>query len=531
MGFLYVKTEDGRKKPSVFIWLILLAILLIVSIFLVTNTRDTGLAEITGNTKQKQEQEQPVPVEKGESKKAMEGMDAETTNEMSQQIDRETDENNGYLPPDREKAIAEKFKNIAEERKKANFQPSVQERMNKLSRPDPTPTPQPREETEQPKLVGYKTLNQRLGEGGDGNRAVSSNRPIDFGEVPAAWANQTDNNVTTIVDQGNQKAPMKNFLPLGTFIACVLDGDIVTSALSSHIWATVVIDVTFRRQLQLPKGLVRLRGTTGTEPVQNVVDIVFDTMVFSDGTELALSGFAYSAFDPRYPHRFRTRGIPGEIIVPPMWVKLRSLIYSAALGASDAYIQNYINENTTTDNNFTTTPVIDPVTGQVTTQIQETQTNPVNANIGATVGLSAAQSALTDLVKDVQKDAEKYKPYLIVEKGTPFFVQLDNTINIDSRQMNGTAIAAEEKLKHDFEMSKRGVPMPNRTETYPPGDARAKYTGADRSDGGPGTTNPLSAITAGLNAIQNSQQAPYTNPAGTQEAGTPNIDTMLKNLQ
>lgn len=486
MGLLYVKTEDGRKKPSVWVWLTLLGILLGVSIFFVTNTRETGLDELTGSTKQAKAEKAPIPVEKTESEKAGGDMDAQTRNEMEAQIQRETEENNGFLPKNRKDQIEEKFREVANERAKANFQPSTENRLTKLNRPDPTPAPTPKKDTEKTERAGYKTLAERLGgkggSGGGGGGGGSKGKAIDFPE-PKNGADKTETKVQGPDEKawGKEKR-LKNFLPMGTFIPCVLDGDIVTSTLTSSVWANVVIDVTFRRQLQLPKGLVKIRGTTAIEPTQDVVDVVFDTMLFSDGTELPISGFAYAAFDPRYPHRFRTRGIPGEIIVPPMWIKFQSLVLAAALGASDAYIQNYIAENSNSSSTWTPISVPNGTNGTTTTWAQ-TQGNQVNNQIWPTIGLTAAQGALTLLVNDISKDAEKYKPYLIVDKGTPFFIQLESTVDIDSRRINGYAISKDEELKRNIELAKQGVPMPDNKQIYPPGDARAKYTGQAGTEG------------------------------------------------
>lgn len=547
MGLLYVKTEDGRKKPSVFVWLGLLGVLLGVSIFLVTNTRETGLDELTGNTKRAKEEKAPIPVEKAESKKADEIMDTQTRNEMDTQIQRETNENNGFLSQDRRLQIEEKYRQLAQERARANFQPTTGNRITKMQRPDPTPTPAPSADKEKIERPKYKTLAERLAEvggksGGKPSAGGTSGKSLDFAR-PKNGADATPLMTTNTPTGDKTPGAVRNFLPLGTFIPCVLDGDIVTSDLASHVWANVVIDVTFRRQLQLPKGLVKLRGKTALEPTQDVVDVMFDTMVFSDGTELPIMGFAYAAFDPRYPHRFRTRGIPGEIIVPPMWVKLQSLILSAALGASDAYIQNYINENTSTPSTWVNQPVINPTTGQVTTQMVQQQGQPVNNQIGATIGLSAAQSALEDLVQTVQRDAEKYKPYLIVEKGTPFFIQLDSTVNIDSRRVNGYALFKEEEMRRNIELAKQGVPMPDTKEVYPPGDARAKYSGLAGSQSNQPEMAALQNAQASINnaraAANNQQQTPTAGGAlgtsggapGASGAGVNNLQQLLRSMQ
>lgn len=484
MGLLYVKTADGRKKPSLWVWLFLLAVLLGGSIFLVTNTKETGLQEMTGTTKARLEERAPIPIERDESDKSAgsSSMDAETINAMKAQIALEKEQGGGYLDSGREQQIINKYEREYENKQASNFRPTVDERLRRMQEADepeepaPTPTP-PQTET----VERYRTLGERLASENI-SPSQRSNSVREFGSPPE----RTPPEDIPKSPQGNISSTdwteASNLLPLGTFVPCVLDGDIVTSDLTSHVWANVVLDVTFRRQLQLPKGLVRLRGQTATQPVQDVVDVIFDTMVFSDGTELPMSGFAYGAFDPRYPHRFRTRGIPGELIIPPLFIRLQGLLYTAALGASEAYVQNYVNENTQTQTTYTPVPIVNPTTGETTYQIVQNQGQPVNNQIGGTIGLGAAQGALEELVGRAQDDLDKYRPYLIVEKGTPFYVQLDTTLDLSKRRVNGTAIAREERLKRDLELQKQGVPMPmQEPAVFPPGDARSKYSGAQRT--------------------------------------------------
>jgi hypothetical protein len=230
-----------------------------------------------------------------------------------------------------------------------------------------------------------------------------------------------------------------------------------------------------------------------------MVDIHFDVMLFSDGTELPINGFAYATFDPRYPTRFKVRGIPGEMIVPPLYVKLQGLVYSAALGASDAYIQNYANENTSTPSTFTTVPTINPITGQMESVIQEQQGQPINNNIGGTVALSAGQAALTEWVEEAKKDLEKYRPYVVIEKGTPIFVQLEETVDVSRRMVDGVAIA--EAIAAEGGGIRMGGRDPN--GSYAPGDARSKYSGlAER--GADGITGDIATTSANfLKQLQN----------------------------
>lgn len=476
MGFLYVKTTDGKKRASVWVWVFLLCIMLGASIFFVTNKRETGMTQMI----QGKEGSNNVVTKKiamDETRKNTENMDAEAVNKMNEQIAREEEENGGWISAERKTEIRDKYIAETTGKQSANFNPSVDKRLEGFLEPDAPPAPAPAPEAQSQEMpTSYMTLADRLkAEGIETKASGSKTRATEFANKKET-KEEKERNINRERRGGSQQVEkVTNLLPMGTFIPCVLESDIVTSDLTSHVWATVVLDVTFRRQLQLPKGLVKLRGKTASEPVQNMVDIYFDVMLFSDGTELPIEAFAYAAFDPRYPTRFKVRGVPGEMIVPPLYVKLQSLVYAAALGASDAYIQNYINENTTTPNTFTTVPQINPVTGQVSSVIQQQQGQPVNNAIGDTIALSAGQSALEDLAEKAKEDLEKYRPYVIVEKGTPIFVQLDKTLNVSKRMMNGVEVAKA----LEAEMAATGKrPTAPGSNIFAPGDARAQYTGS-----------------------------------------------------
>ena len=484
---MYVKTSDGRKKLSVWVWIIILITLLGISLALIYAPEETGLSTMSRDSSQPDAAPMDSVITDGITENSL---DPETNQLMEDQLRQETAMNNGYLDPTRETEIREKYALMAES-KKSNFTPSIGDRLKNMDKPDEKVEddvkPGAIQDPGLRKTTTYKTFAERLAEQSENGNPANNpqNQPqgkgsFEFGK-PTVVANTrvAPGVATTAQAQAQAQNKITNILPLGTFIPCALDGDVITNTLQSHVWANVVVDVTFRRQLQLPKGLVRLRGTTASEPVQNVVDIVFDTMVFSDGTELPISGFAYSAFDPRYPHRFRTRGIPGEMILPPMWVKAQALIYTAALGASDAYVQDQMNRNNQQVSQSTPIPIIDPTTGNTTFGFNQQQ-NQENANLGQTLGLGFGQSALSKLVDELLKDLEKYKPYVIVEKGTPFFVQLDQTVNVDARQINGTAIAREAQAQRN-----QAAGIAPTAPVYAPGDARAGYTGYAPSAGSP----------------------------------------------
>jgi hypothetical protein len=538
MGFLYVKTSDGRKKPSVWVYIILLILALGGSLALILSRGESGLDQLNGRTKQQIADSGPAPFQKVETDKASDTRDAATQNKINEQIRKETNENGGYISNERVKEIERKWEDQYKVNESSNFKPTVNKRIESFENSENVDLKTKKEATTKKKADHYMTLAERLKEEGMKPEQGGKNQPIDFKGV----AKIGTNSVSLEPDTSTNSTPGKpkdyytnhdwtsasNILPLGTFIPCVLDGDVVTTDLQSHVWGNIVLDVTFRRQLQLPKGLVRIRGTTGRTPVQNVVDIFFDTMVFSDGTELPISAYAYGAFDPRYPGRFRTRGIPGEIIVPPMYVKLQSLLYSAALGASSAYIQNYVNQNTTTPSSFQTTPTIVPGIGGISAQnvIQQVQGQPVNNKIGATAALSAGQSALQDYVADLKKDLQKYQPYVVVEKGTGFYVQLDKTVDVSMRRVNGTELTKEEEAKK----YNGGKPAAPKEEVFAPGDARAKYTGYSPSSDSDSAVNPAGGAGASK-AAASAIGASYANQLNQIASGGSGAPPTMNQLQ
>jgi hypothetical protein len=482
MGLLFVKTADGKKKPSVWVYLFILLLVIGASAFFMVGDRVTGFDKVLKTDKAVEADMQtgddaPPLIDMEQSNIEQDGLDAEAVNAMNKQVAREKGENNGWISEDRIREIKEKYQEETKQRTLSNFQPTVGDRLADFEDAPPPPPPVLPENIEKvDKPQRFMTLQERLAAEGIESGSTGGDSSSEFGipEKVEEQQKKMENTRLGIPETLSGDEKMKNILPLGTFIPCVLESDIVTTDLQSTVWATVVLDVTFRRQLQLPKGLVRLRGKTASEPVQNMVDIYFDAMLFSDGTELPIEAFAYAAFDPRYPNRFKIRGVPGEMIVPPLYVKLQGLVYSAALGASDAYIQNYINENTTTPTSFQTVPTVNPITGQVETVIQEQQGAPVNNNIGGTVALSAGQAALTEWVEEAKQDLEKYRPYVVVEKGTPIFVQLEATVDVSKRAVNGVAKAQAEAMANGG-MRMGGI---NPAENFAPGDARAKYTGS-----------------------------------------------------
>lgn len=293
----------------------------------------------------------------------------------------------------------------------------------------------------------------------------------------------------------------QNFLPLGTYIPAILLEDIITTDLQQYVTVSVAQDVTFRKRLQLPKGAVSLRGRVAAEPVQNVVDIHFDVMIFADGTELPCSGVAYSALDIRYPDRFRTRGVPGEIVTPPLYVKAKALYYTALAGGLESYLED--TQNQTPISNGRGDIVINPPPDSGNFQEFFGERNPRYVERALARGTADTVNLIKD---DLQADLEKYRPYLKIEKGTPFFIQLEQTVNLDARTVNGLAKAQERERQLQQSTGLRSLD-PNLS--YPPGDARATYQPLLNPQGFSNTQNTL-ALPPGRNSTNTNGNTPVS---------------------
>jgi hypothetical protein len=262
-----------------------------------------------------------------------------------------------------------------------------------------------------------------------------------------------------------------------------------------------------------------------------MLDIQFDLAVFSDGTELPLTGFAYSAFDIRYPNRFRVRGLIGKLIVPPLFIQLKDLLYSVAGGVAQAYAQNYNQQQQQSSINYNGNPQINPVTGQVTGGTTNgSQTNPYNQNVAGTLLATGGATAVNSYTQqEIQKDLEKYKPYIQIEKGTPLWVQLDEAVNVANRKLNGYALHEQEIMENRMSLVAKGyLPASSlQTDNYPKGDARFRYDGSQTQVNNlpapveTATTRAGTGTLAQTNAQLNAMQAALVQLAQSQGANPP----------
>lgn len=520
MGFWVSKNSEG--KPGIGFGVIFLVGAFIVAGAYLFMTGTPGIASNQAPTQAKE----GSPIQRSETKLTSQ---EEIPAELARARDREKQiarEQSGFLRPEdlekRQQEIDEKYQRLAEAQRKSGALRSS-ERLTQFDQPDATPTPTQEKVATAPTYEGYLTLDERLqAEGktiqGDGAGQTSSAITLQPGRIkpPSRTTDSIGNpgDTTQITNTGPGEKPVNNsnLLPTGTWIPCTLDQDVISTDLRSQIWVTVVQDVTFRRQLQIPQQLVKLRGTAAVEPVQNLLDIQFDLAVFADGTELPLSGNAYSAFDIRYPNRFRVRGIVGKLNVPPLFIQLKNLVYSVAGGVSQAVAQNYTQGQTQQQQNFQGNSNVNPLTGQITGgETQGTTSNPRNQNIAGTLLAEGGANAFETYTQtEIAKDLERYRPYVEIQKGTPLWVQLDSGLNLDARQLNGLNIAREEQAQRELQLVAAGYLSPDALlqDNAPKGDAGYRYDGGQRSN--PALVSSNGPIPPGM----------ANNPANLQQAQT-----------
>lgn len=241
-----------------------------------------------------------------------------------------------------------------------------------------------------------------------------------------------DNNTNSAIrkniffDEGDTNL---NFLPRGTYIPVVLLEDVRTTDLRQMVSVLVADDVYFRKQLQLPKGAVKIQGYASLSPTQDSVDIIFDNMLFADGTELPIAAVACNGMSPLHPKSFKTRGIKGNLVTPPFYVQAKSAYYQALLSGGTNYLadtsRNYNQSNINGDGN--TVDTNNTLSGSEITK---------RALVAGTVKM------LEKRQETALEDMSKYRPYVEVQKGAAFFVQLQETTNLKARTINGVAKAS-----------------------------------------------------------------------------------------
>jgi hypothetical protein len=319
---------------------------------------------------------------------------------------------------------------------------------------------------------------------------------------------------------------LPNFLPLHVApIPCVLVDNIKTGALKQRVRALICQDVIYAYRVQLRAYSAMLLGEVASEPIGDTLDIHFDTMVFADGSELPISGTAYSPEDPRYPGEGNHRGVHGTLVTPPLYTKILSWLGNAAESGLQQYLADSQNlqpsygYGAANNSQFpsgaqtgttTTTTVTDPKTGKqtVTTTQDFSAPNNLNPNYRSRIAVAAGSSAASQLNQELQSTLQKYKPYVTVDRGYPVWVDLDQTINISARRRNGVLHAQ----LTEAEAEGRSTALPQQPY-YPPGDARdnsaQQVTNPQLSSGlvnNPNIVNPT-AVPNGVNTASNNNNA------------------------
>jgi hypothetical protein len=199
-----------------------------------------------------------------------------------------------------------------------------------------------------------------------------------------------------------------NFLPKGQLIPIVFETNVTTLDLSGMVEMQVDENVKFNGDvIRLPYG-TKLYGTASTKNVADRIAVTVDTIVFTDGTELAIDGVVLD--EDSQP------GVRGYYVPQPPGVQAFPYVTGALTGALQALVQQQ----------------------QVVTQSPlGVSTQSQNPNSLKTVAYSAGQQALTDaFTKEQTMLDQRYPPYVIVKRGSTAYVQLSSALDLNARRIN-----------------------------------------------------------------------------------------------
>lgn len=214
--------------------------------------------------------------------------------------------------------------------------------------------------------------------------------------------------------QFSSAGPIKvssNSVPTGTSIPVVMAGNAFSSSLRQRVWAITERDVYFRRQLQLPKG-VMLGGFIAQEPTRDLIDVTFDIMVFPDGTELAFSGFAKNPKVPGRPFLEGVRGLYGEFVDTPLTVELLPILARFGKGWGESSVEN------------AGTIIVD---GK-----PEERSNSQRVTEGVGAAFDRIETRLDNYL-------QRFEPYVMLKKGQPFLIELESTVDFSKRRLAGAS--------------------------------------------------------------------------------------------
>jgi hypothetical protein len=230
-----------------------------------------------------------------------------------------------------------------------------------------------------------------------------------------------------------------NSVPTGTRIPVVLINNVISSTLDQRVWAITAKEVVFRKQVQLPAG-VMLGGHVGSTPVRDQVDVTFDLMVFPDGSELRFLGFGVNGYNPMYPGLEGMRGLADKYFEPPLWSEFLPILLEGLAGYADVRF---------------------PASAVVSTDAVDQQFDP------KTQVYKGINSAAKKMQEKILVYLERYAPYVQLRKGMPFWVEVESTVDFSTRALGAFSyddLVERVKLDAARSLSKaygESVPAPN----------------------------------------------------------------------
>ena len=122
-----------------------------------------------------------------------------------------------------------------------------------------------------------------------------------------------------------RKSEYKNFMHTGFIFDAVLKTAIFSFNIETPVIALVEYDITFNNKVVLPAG-TKLIGITSIIKSIDRVNVVFNTIVFPDGSEIKFTGLAL--------HTDGSAGIPGKVKKQTASIPARVILEAAGAGAT-----------------------------------------------------------------------------------------------------------------------------------------------------------------------------------------------------
>ena len=122
-----------------------------------------------------------------------------------------------------------------------------------------------------------------------------------------------------------RKSEYKNFMHTGFIFDAVLKTAIFSFNIETPVIALVEYDITFNNKVVLPAG-TKLIGITSIIKSIDRVNVVFNTIVFPDGSEIKFTGLGL--------HTDGSAGIPGKVKKQTASIPARVILEAAGAGAT-----------------------------------------------------------------------------------------------------------------------------------------------------------------------------------------------------